>query len=220
MEKRFLMKQFFIYVLVWCLASLTVSAQDVIVKKDGSTILSKVTEIGTTDVKYKKWSNIEGPLYTIAKANVLSINYENGEVETFSEEVIPSQEQSFTNAFSTQITENTTKIEIAKLESSSRTWMIVGETIGVVTLLGGIALAVTVDETFGYVIGGTGLVVGLVCAGISGTKQRAVNTIKTSHIAKHNFDLGGRRNLAVGVDLFNDIITKDQALGINLCLNF
>ena len=212
------MKKFFIYVLVWCIASLTVSAQDVIVKKDGSTILSKVTEIGTTDVKYKKWSNIEGPLYTIAKANVQSINYENGEVETFSEEVKPSQEP-FANGFSTQITENTTKIELAKLESSARAWKTVAETIGIVSILGGLALAATVDETFGYVLCGSGFVAVLVCGGIYGSKQRAINTIKTSHIAKHNFDLGGR-NLAVGVDLFNDKITKDQALGINLCLNF
>ena len=35
---------------------LSASAQDVIVKKDGSTILSKVIEIGTTEVKYKKWT--------------------------------------------------------------------------------------------------------------------------------------------------------------------
>ena len=32
----------------------TVLAQDVIVKKDGSTILSKVLEINSADVKYKK----------------------------------------------------------------------------------------------------------------------------------------------------------------------
>lgn len=59
------------------------SAQDIIVKKDGSTVLSKVIEIGSTEVKYKKWSNQDGPLYTIAVSELLSINYENGEKETF-----------------------------------------------------------------------------------------------------------------------------------------
>lgn len=43
--------------MVFFASTFTASAQDVIVKKDGSTILSKVIEIGTTEVKYKKWNN-------------------------------------------------------------------------------------------------------------------------------------------------------------------
>ena len=58
-------------------------AQDVIVKKDGSTILSKVTDISSTEIKYKKFSNQQGPTYTISTADVLSINYENGDKDTF-----------------------------------------------------------------------------------------------------------------------------------------
>ena len=63
-----------------------VSAQDVIVKKDGSTILSKVLEINTADVKYKKFSNQNGPTYTINKSDILAINYENGDKDTFENE--------------------------------------------------------------------------------------------------------------------------------------
>ena len=58
-------------------------AQDVIVKKDGSTILSKVLEVNTSDIKYKKYSNLDGPTYTILKAELLSINYKNGEKDMF-----------------------------------------------------------------------------------------------------------------------------------------
>ena len=63
----------------------TVFAQDVIVKHDGSTILSKVTKIGTTEVEYKKFSNQNGPTYSIQKSDIQAINYENGEKETFAE---------------------------------------------------------------------------------------------------------------------------------------
>lgn len=42
------------------------SAQDVIVKKDGSTIVSKVLEVNTDNIKYKKFSNQNGPTYTIS----------------------------------------------------------------------------------------------------------------------------------------------------------
>lgn len=64
--------------------TIVVFAQDVIVKKDGSTILSKVIEVGTSEIKYKKWSNQEGPTYSIAIADLLSVNYQNGEKEDFS----------------------------------------------------------------------------------------------------------------------------------------
>ncbi len=60
-------------------------AQDVIVMKDGSTILSKVVEIGTTEVKYKKYSNLEGPNYAILKSDIMVINYENGQKDTFND---------------------------------------------------------------------------------------------------------------------------------------
>lgn len=63
--------------------ALNVSAQDVIVKKDGSTILSKVLEVSQNEIKYKRFSNIEGPTYTIDKSNLFSINYENGDMDSF-----------------------------------------------------------------------------------------------------------------------------------------
>ncbi len=67
------------------LSTVCANAQDVIVKKDNSTILSKVTKISSTEIEYKKWSNQDGPTYTINKSEVVSINYQNGEVEHFSE---------------------------------------------------------------------------------------------------------------------------------------
>ena len=58
-------------------------AQDVIIKKDDSTILAKVLEVDETNIKYKKYSNQSGPTYTISIANVRAINYQNGEKEDF-----------------------------------------------------------------------------------------------------------------------------------------
>ena len=68
----------------WLTAVLTTHAQDIIVKRDGSTIMSKVTEVGIAEVKYKKWANKNGPTYVISIAELLSINYENGEKDDFS----------------------------------------------------------------------------------------------------------------------------------------
>lgn len=64
-------------------ASLITQAQDVIVQKDGSTIISRVLEVNQSDIKYKKFSNLNGPTYTINKFDIMSINYENGDKDTF-----------------------------------------------------------------------------------------------------------------------------------------
>lgn len=84
------MKHLLVVTFFLCLVS--VSAQDVIVKKDGSTILSKVLEVNTADIKYKKHSNPDGPIYTMDKSEILSINYENGDRDTFNE-TNPSKEE-------------------------------------------------------------------------------------------------------------------------------
>lgn len=58
-------------------------AQDVIVKKDGTTILAKVMEVNDDVVKYKKHSNQNGPTYSVKVSDLMSINYKNGEKDTF-----------------------------------------------------------------------------------------------------------------------------------------
>lgn len=85
------MKKILLFLLL--LSATSAFAQDVIVKKDGSTILSKVLKITANEVEYKKYSNQNGPTYTIAKAEVQAINYENGEKETFGSEPQNTQQK-------------------------------------------------------------------------------------------------------------------------------
>nr|MBC7612395.1 hypothetical protein [Pseudopedobacter sp.] len=58
-------------------------AQDKIYKKDGTVLEAKVTEVGSSEIKYKAFANLNGPVYTIAKAAILKITYENGNVENY-----------------------------------------------------------------------------------------------------------------------------------------
>jgi hypothetical protein len=44
----------------------------------GENMLVKVIEVGTTEVKYKKLDNINGPVFSILKSDLLIIKYENG----------------------------------------------------------------------------------------------------------------------------------------------
>ena len=68
------------------MGAFTLSAQDVIILRDGSEINSKVLEVGTTEVKYKAFDNPEGPVYALQKARIFMIRYENGTKDVFSEQ--------------------------------------------------------------------------------------------------------------------------------------
>ncbi len=60
-------------------------AQDIITKKDGSQIEANVIEIETSSIKYKKFSNPNGPTYNLLTSDILEIKYENGETESYSQ---------------------------------------------------------------------------------------------------------------------------------------
>lgn len=78
-------------------------AQDVIVMKDGSTVLAKVLKITKTEVTYKKYNNLQGPEYTMSISDIVSINYENGTKEDFNPVVSQTEVQSSTDIFTTDV---------------------------------------------------------------------------------------------------------------------
>jgi hypothetical protein len=55
-----------------------VTAQDILYTASGNKIQGKVTEINTTAIKYKDFTNIEGPTYVISKTDVVLIEFANG----------------------------------------------------------------------------------------------------------------------------------------------
>ncbi len=74
--------------------SLASFAQDIIIKQDKTEIKSKVSEITETTIKYKKWENIDGPLYSLSKTDVFMILYSNGQREVINGETKPTQQLS------------------------------------------------------------------------------------------------------------------------------
>ncbi|WP_162427166.1 hypothetical protein [Pontibacter pudoricolor] len=64
-----------------CLALFVVlacQAQDILTKRNGDELQVKVQEITLTEVKYKRFDNLEGPVISILKSEVFMIKYENG----------------------------------------------------------------------------------------------------------------------------------------------
>lgn len=64
-------------------ASLSASAQDLIVKKDSSVIEAKVLSVKENEIEYKRYNYLDGPTITIGRDKVISITYANGETESF-----------------------------------------------------------------------------------------------------------------------------------------
>ena len=65
--------------------SCNVFAQDIITKKDATEIEAKVVKVGTSEIEYKQWNNIDGPIYTIPVNEVFTIKYENGQRDVLSQ---------------------------------------------------------------------------------------------------------------------------------------
>ena len=79
------MKKIFISIML-AAGVMAANAQDVITKRNGDEINAKVTEINSSEIKYKKYGNENGPTYTIAKSEVFMIKYENGDRDVFKED--------------------------------------------------------------------------------------------------------------------------------------
>ena len=58
-------------------------SQDIITKKTGEDIASKILEVGYDEVKYKKFEFKDGPTYTLPKSEIFLIRYENGTKDIF-----------------------------------------------------------------------------------------------------------------------------------------
>lgn len=72
-------------------------SQDTIKFVNKQIVAAKVDEIGTTEVKYHRYDNLNGPVYFAKKDNIAWIKYSNGQVDSFNiSQKKPDTEQSFT----------------------------------------------------------------------------------------------------------------------------
>ena len=65
----------------------TAAAQDLIVKTDSTKVEAKVIEITPENVRYKRFSNPEGPTYVLPVVEIHYIRYANGETEYYTRSV-------------------------------------------------------------------------------------------------------------------------------------
>jgi hypothetical protein len=77
------MKSFFSIFLIFIISSIALQAQDIITLNNAEEIIAKVDQIGLDEVTYRKYNNLNGPIYKIKKSSIFMIKYENGIKEVF-----------------------------------------------------------------------------------------------------------------------------------------
>ena len=76
-----IIKLFVLFVFLW--TGNRLSAQDYIVYNDGNIEQVKVIEINDDAVKYKKWTNQDGPTLSVNRSKIRSVIYQDGKEENF-----------------------------------------------------------------------------------------------------------------------------------------
>lgn len=218
--------------------TMAIAAQDVIVKKDGSTILSKVIEISDTQVKYKKHSNIDGPTYVVNVSELAGINYQNGEKESFDAGISTTSEAEaltpaspaygFTN---TQQSGSVSDSELIRAYKKSqkgihkikrlKRW---GYTMGSMLLTAGTIMFLAGEDNLEFGIGiglmCAGGIVGGACVGAAHHKQKIYNRLQSASLFQQEIPLASRTRLTADVNLLKDDFSKQQSVGIGFHLNF
>ena len=72
-----------LFIGLWVISH-SVFAQDVIVLKTGDEIKAIIQEVGTETIKYKKYTNADGPTYTMLRSDIFMLKYQSGEKDVFS----------------------------------------------------------------------------------------------------------------------------------------
>ena len=77
------MKPVILLILPLFAAALNVSAQDKIHRHNGKVVEAKILEVGASEIKYRDFSNPDGPVYILETDRIKKIVYENGKEEKF-----------------------------------------------------------------------------------------------------------------------------------------
>ena len=222
------MKQLLVFLLLLCSAS--VSAQDVIVKKDGSTIVCRVVELTSSEIVYKKWSNLNGSNYVMNRADASAINYENGKKVNLSEATnlyTPNNQNDGTQQYNDKaLLRIYAATEGGSIEKARK--------LKAIGIAGGCLLAITgslfFTELFGddFVIypyiGGSCIGLGVAWTStfllLSNHEKKNSQMLESSSLYQYDFQLSNGSSLTLGADLIRDNTLRQNTIGFGLRYKF
>ena len=82
------MKRLFITLLT-VLATLFTFAQDVVFLGENDSIVAMVISVSTSEITYQKWTNLQGPIYSMPINQIAAIRYANGTYDFFTNKSAP-----------------------------------------------------------------------------------------------------------------------------------
>ncbi|MDE7165996.1 MAG: hypothetical protein K2O17_03095 [Bacteroidaceae bacterium] len=215
-------------------------AQDVLVKKDGSTILAKILRITETEVEYKNFDNPDGPTRVISISSLLRINYQNGQSETFAAgtpDDIVTRETATKFSNDQQLLQMYNSMKPTPMEVKAKRLKIAGWVVGSACVITGTVISacchIRDDYNYGYyteqgLFLGIGIPTIAAGCGIWATcyfrakniKKKAMLSVESSPVFQQEFNVGKNERLMVGVDILNDNTMKHQTVGMGIRYNF
>lgn len=236
MEKRTIK---FLTAIIVMVFPLMAHAQDIIVKKDGGTLATKVIEVGQSEVKYKKFNHQDGPTYTILKADVNYINYENGEKESFGPAAIKPQQSVVVSQEAQSVSDATLLKEFSqgvydKKAKRLKTTAFIG---GGVFLAGAVVTYILYNNdkweddydvydtpalkyaSFGCFVACAGWTTGFLLAA---KRQRNKAMYANTAVPIMQMELAGGKEsaLSASVNMMRDNISRQQTLGLGMNFKF
>lgn len=224
------MKHLLAFLLLLCSAS--VSAQDVIVKKDGSTIVCRVVEVTATEITYKKWSDLNGSNYVMECSAASAINYENGKKVSLSEATnlyTPNNQNDGTQQYNDRALLQMDAVA-TKLDKKARNLKTTAWIGGGVLFAAGVLFLSSIDNYWLFPDDSALLHIGLACIGGAGiwttsfllaaSHAKKQNLLVSTPIYQHNYKLSNSSSLSIGADMLNDRTMGYNTLGLGLRYNF
>ena len=224
-----------LFLMLFCCA-ICASAQDVIVKKDGSTVVCRVLEVKSSEVIYKLWTAQNGSNYVMDLSLVSSINYESGKKESFSE--IMENKYSPYNQSNGERQINDKALLIMDDLNKVKRLKIVGYTVGGTIVAGGIimtSLALSYGKyhygRYWEAPGLLGLGAAFIPAGVAITAgcliksykiKKEYNKIQNYALYQQEFNFKNGSSITPHIDMlqYRDKGLNTQTIGMGLSYNF
>ena len=218
------MKQLLVMFMLLC--STVVLAQDVIVKKDGSTVVCRVVELTSSEIVYKKWSDLNGSNYVMNRSDASAINYQNGKKVNLSEISMNLYAPGNQNDGYRKTNDNALlNIDNAANKPFKKAKLInnIGWIGGSALLVGGLLLAGPNEggaAIAGVAIMSIGVIGGTICLISAHNIKKKARQIQGLSLYQKEFKLKNGTALTPSVDLLRDQAHNIQSVGLGLCYNF
>lgn len=229
------MKKFLVF-LMSLVASITASAQDVIVKNDNSTILCRIVEVNNNEVVYLKWSDLNGPRYVMDSSLIANINYQDGRQDKFNQQTsnayAPGNQQTGAAMYNDKdlLDMDIRRGKIFDIEKKIKQYKTIAWGVGVPCIIVGagvVFFTTMIDDaggismiTVGTLIGATGVVILPLYLSKAYKLSNQNKLLTTAPLYQHEFNLSNGKSLYAGVDMIRDRLYKQTTLGLGLQYNF